>query len=87
MQAIKVGDERVVLSNVTNVNSRISKTLIMRPDGSVFENWDAKDENRKTGLVVTVHFVTGIIEGDYVRFYTTEAEEFLAKFDKIMGVE
>ena len=83
MDAIKIGNERVLLNNVTNVNERVSNCLRALDDGTVVEDYYAKDEERQKGLVVTVYFVTGLSEGDYVKFCGKEAEEFLKRFDAL----
>lgn len=87
MQSIKVGSQRVVLDNVTNVEERISASLRTMADGKWAEDYYAKPEDRTEGLVVTAYFISSGESPDYVRFYMTEGEEFLRKFDALLAVQ
>ena len=86
MQAIKVGNQRVVVDNVTNVSERVSSFLQKMNDGSWGENYYAQKEDTQSGLVVTAYFSSVGESSDYVRFYMDEAEEFLRKFDMLTGI-
>lgn len=87
MQAIKVGNKRVVLDNVTNVEERTSSFLRTMQDGSWAEDYYSKQEETQSGLVVTVYFPANNETPDYVRFYMEEATEFLRKFDVLLAVQ
>jgi hypothetical protein len=87
MIAIKVGNERVMLSNVTNVTERMSDFLQVMSDGSIGENYYGKPEDTHRGLVVMVYFVTGRDDSDYVKFCEKEAELFLQKFDALTQIK
>lgn len=85
MQAIKVGNSRIVLDNVTYVEERQSTFLRTMSDGTWAEDFYAKKEETETGLVIMVYFPSpGGESDDYVKFIKDEAEEFLRKFDAIM---
>lgn len=88
IQAIKAGNIRIVLNNVTEVRSEISETLVQRDDGSWFvADRDFRVEDHKTGKVVTVYFASMNDDGpDYCKLYAADAEEFLRKFDELTGV-
>lgn len=83
-QAIKVGTERILLNNVTNVATRTSDTLAKRDDGTLVELPFAR-EDCQTGLVATVYFVSNE-QQDYVTFLGEEAADFLAQFDSMTGI-
>jgi len=87
LRAIKIGDTRVVLNNITNIEDRLSQHIQQRKDGTFFENWDGKDEDKTPGRVVTVYFVSSGETPDYVRFFKEDARNFLAEFDAYMGVK
>jgi len=86
MDAIKIGNERVLLNNITNINARKSEFLRVMSDGCLAEDFYAKEGERQTGLIVTVYFVTGREDSDYVKFCGEEAENFLKCFDAVVSV-
>lgn len=87
MNAIKIGNERVLLNSVTHVSNRTSDQIQIRKDGTYFEDYYGKDEDKYHGLVVTVYFISASESPDYVRFFNQDAEEFLKRFDALTKIE
>lgn len=87
MNAIKIGNERVLLNNVTHVENRTSDQIKICKDGTFYEDYYGKDEDKHRGTVVTVYFVSASESPDYVRFFNEDAEEFLKRFDALAEIE
>lgn len=89
LRAIKSGDDRIILNNVTHVTSRMSKDIQVSVYGISENPYAVRDGDnpKQEGLVVTIYFTTPNENTDYVRLYLKDAENFLAEFDAIMGVQ
>lgn len=85
MQAIKVGNKRVVVERISHIITTEDVPLLLCSDGSVGLDF-APDEDTFLGLCIEIYFGPGGDSEVFVRLLHTQAEEFLRQFDELTGI-
>lgn len=81
LQAIKVGQRRIVLNNVYFVYESTNDLLVKNSDGSV--RIGMPTDEFFSDIEVSVYF----IDDSSIRFFADEARDFLRQFDALTGIE
>jgi len=79
----KIGNVRINLDNVTQVQERLSNFIVTYDNGQLGENYYAKAGETKTDIVVTVSFISTSETPDYVKLFGDEGRKFLDLIDHL----